>query len=117
MKKYYRMSVGEVVNQVYEVIAKDWDDAKKVAFENMEVGDILVECLPEAIVINGNYPDYRDIEEKMCSEYARLGKGIWAQRQPSGEEYWEERVYTFSDAPDDCLNGQGKEFDDWEQDE
>jgi len=116
MKKYYRISVGEVVNQVYEVNAKDWDDAKKVAIDSMDIGDILVECPPEAVFINGNYPDYRDIEKKMCSEYAILEKGTWAQREPSGEEYWEERVLYFNDAPDDFINGNGEEFYDWEQD-
>ena len=37
--KFYHESVGECVNQVYEINADTWEDAKKKAFNDMAVGD------------------------------------------------------------------------------
>jgi len=111
--KFYRESVGDVVSQVYDVNASTWDDAKERAFKEMEENGILAECEPDAIVENG---EYRHLDELACKNYATLQKGIWASREPSGAEYWEARVWTFSDEPETYLNSAGGEFDDWEQD-
>ena len=113
---YYRMSVGECVNQVYKVDAKSWEEAKKVAFDDMDDGDVLAECPPEAVKQDGDYPEYHYIDENLCSEYATLQQGTWANT-PSGREYWEEHAWYFSDKPETCLNGKGEEFTDWATDD
>ena len=115
-KRYYRQSVGEVVSQVYEVEANSWVEAKKAAFDDMKVGDILAECPPSAVKSESDYPEYRYIDKDQCTEYAELRKGTWAQT-PNGKEYWEPRAWFFSDAPETFLNGDGEEFAEWEQDD
>ena len=110
-------SIGEVVSQVYEVEANTWDEAKKVAFPDMTEGDILAECPPKAVKEDERYSDYHYIDKDMCTEYAILYKGTWANSEPSGAEYWEDRVWYFSDDTGTYLNDKGEEFTDWKQDE
>lgn len=117
MNKFYWESVGEVVNQVYEIEAADWDAAKKAAFADMKEGDRLAECPPSGRKTDEKYPEYAYIDESACENYATLQKGTWATRQPSGAEYWESRAWYFSDADDVFLNGNGEEFTAWETDE
>jgi hypothetical protein len=109
---YYRMSVGECVNQVYKVDAKSWEEAKNVAFADMREGDVLAECPPEAVKQYDDYSEYHYIDENLCTEYATLHRGTWANT-PSGREYWEESAWYFDDAPETFLNGKGEEFTDW----
>lgn len=117
MNKFYHVSVGECVSQVYEIEnVKNWDEAKKVAFADMDNGDFLAECPPEAVKEEANYPDYHFIDEDMCVNYAQLCKGVWATREPSGEEYWEDYAWYFTDTPDTYLSKDGSEFTDWERD-
>jgi hypothetical protein len=110
MKKYYHESVGECVSQVYELDAKSWEEAKREAFDDMEIGDILAECQNNAIVYDG---DYASIDPDKCTKYAKLERGTWAE-YPSGVEYWEPRAWYFSDEPDTYYNGNFEEFDEWE---
>ena len=112
---YYRMSVGECVNQVYKVDAKSWEEAKKVAFPDMKEGDVLAECPPGAVRQDEYYPEYHFIDKNLCTEYAELRKGTWANT-PSGREYWEGRAWYFTDSPETFLNGKGEEFTDWATD-
>ncbi len=112
MKKYYRLSVGDCVNQVYGVDAQTWDEAKKAAFADMAEGDYIVECDPDAIFKNDQYPDYYDIDFDQCVNVAKLCRGTWATK--NGGEYWENRAWYFDDAPDVYLDGQGNKFTDWE---
>lgn len=114
--KFYRESVGECVSQVYEIEANSWEEAKKVAFEDMKEGDILAECPSNAVKQNETYPEYHEIDKSLCENYATLQKGTWANT-PSGEEYWEDRVWYFSDEPEIFLNSQGEEFTDWKLDD
>ena len=116
MNKFYHLSVGECVNQVYEIAANTWEEAKEVAFDDMKEGDVLVECPPEAVKENEQHPDYTDIDENLCVNYAGLKKGTWAQT-PSGKEYWEGRAWYFTDESETFLNGEGKEFTEWAEDE
>ncbi|CAM4277459.1 hypothetical protein [Enterocloster bolteae] len=111
--KFYHESVGECVNQVYEINADTWEDAKKKAFNDMAVGDYIAMCDENAVKECDNWRDYHYIDEEMCEKYARLGKGCWATYLNSDIEYWEERVYSFSDAPDTYLDSNGDVFDDW----
>ena len=113
---YYRMSVGECVCQVYRIDADNWDEAKKVAFPDVREGDVLAECPPEAVRQYEDWPEYHYIDENLCTEYATLHRGTWANT-PSGREYWEERAWYFSDKPETYLNGKGEEFTDWATDE
>ena len=112
---YYWMSVGEYVCQVYRIAADNWNDAKRVAFPDMKAGDVLAECPPEAIKQYDDYPEYHYIDENLCTEYATLHRGTWANT-PSGREYWEESAWYFDDAPETFLNGKGEEFTDWATD-
>ena len=114
MSKYYWESAGEVVSQIYEIEASNWNDAKIIAYKDMAVGDIIAECEPSAIVHDGDYAHI--IGEYVCDNYARLGKGTWANR-PDGTEYWEARAYYFSDDLDNYFDSEGNDFDDWERDE
>lgn len=116
MSKFYYMSVGECVSQVYEIDAQDWDSAKKVAFDFMDENDYIVECEPSAVIKNEQFSEYRDIDFDKCINSARLCKGVWATRQPSGKEYWEPRAWYFDDASDTYLNGDGAKFTEWEVD-
>lgn len=104
-------SVGEVVSQVCEVDANGWEDAKLKAFSNMKKGDILAECPPKAIKEDG-YPGYNYIDENMCTNYARLERGTWVNRD-DGSEYWEHHAWYFSDTPYDFLDWDGTMFTDW----
>ena len=115
--KFYHESVGECVNQVYETDAHSWDESKKITFGNMKVGDRLAECPPSAVKQDAQYSDYAYIADDMCVKYAKLEKGIWAQREPSGQEYWEENVYYFDDQPEEYLDSNGGMFVEWETDE
>jgi len=117
MKKYYHESVGECVSQVYEIEATTWEEAKQKAFSGMKEGDHIAECPPSAVKKDGDYPDYHYIDQEQCTNYATLCKGTWAQREPSGMEYWESRAWFFDDDPETFLNSNGEEFDEWEQDE
>ena len=114
---FYWESIGEVVSQVYEIKADNWEDAKRKAFDDMAEGDVLAECPASAVVNNSQFTDYNSIDENQCINFARLGKGIWAASEPSGSEYWEDRVWFFSDDDETYLNGSYKEFTDWKQDD
>lgn len=109
---YYRVSVGECVCQVYRIDAESWEEAKRVAFPDMNEGDVLTECPPEAVKQDGDYPEYHYIDESLCSAYAELRKGTWANL-PNGREYWESRAWYFTDSPETFLNNRGEEFTDW----
>ena len=112
--KFYYESVGECVSQVYEIEgAKDWDDAKRLAFDDMAEGDHIVECSSSSIIYDG---DYASIDTDKCENYATLQKGTWANRTKTNEEYWESRAWWFDDNPDTFYNGNFKEFDAWEED-
>lgn len=111
--KFYHESVGECVNQVYEIGANTWEEAKKVAFDDMAVGDYIAMCDSDAVKEYDNWPDYHYIEVDMCKAYARLENGCWSTRLDSNDEYWEDRVFTFSDEPDTYLDRSGNEFDNW----
>lgn len=113
--RFYRESVGECVSQVYDVEASTWEEAKKIAFSEMSEGDILAECMPDAVKEDG-YPEYHTINMKKCKNYAKLERGIWGNRLPSGEEYWESNAWYFSDDSDTYLNANGEEFEAWEHD-
>jgi hypothetical protein len=116
--KYYYESVGECVSQVYEIEgAKEGDGAKKIAFRDMKKGDIIAECPPSAIQEDSQYPEYHSIDKAECANYATLCKGTWARREPSGEEYWEDDVWFYSDADENYLDSKGNEFEDWEKDD
>jgi hypothetical protein len=112
MSKYYYQSVGEVVSQTYDVAAETWDDAKRAAIGEMKPGDHLAECGPEAIEEDG-YPEYHRINPDKCAEYATLMNGTWATNK-AGEEYWEENVYYFDDAPEEYLDASGRPFEAWQ---
>ena len=72
------LKTGECVNQVYEINADTWEDAKKKAFNDMAVGDYIAMCDENAVKECDNWRDYHYIDEEMCEKYARLGKGCWA---------------------------------------
>lgn len=111
--KFFWESVGDVVSQVYEVEADDWDDAKRKAFPDMAEGDRLAECPPDAIKEYDGMPDYHYIDEGLCINYARLERGVWANLGDGNGEYWEDRAWTFSDDIDDVMSGDGRPFTDW----
>lgn len=114
--KFYYESIGECVNQVYEVEADTWEDAKTKAFEMMSVGDRIAMCEPEAVKEYTQWPDYHFIDADDCGMIATLHQGDWVD-DSEGDEYWEEGIYWFSDDPETYLDGQGNEFDDWKQSE
>lgn len=111
MKKFYWESVGECITQVYEVEAADWEDAKRKAFFKMDDGDILVECPPKAVKEYGSYQGYYYIDKDLCIKQAKLERGTWACLGKG--EYWEDRVWWFSDADEDFWGGDGLPFEDW----
>lgn len=111
--KFYHESVGECVNQVYEIEAKTWEEAKKIVFNRMAVGDHLAMCDDSAVKEYDKWPDYHYIEEDMCKEFARLGRGCWANYTNSDVDYWEDRVYIFSNESDTYLDSNGDIFEDW----
>ena len=112
--KYYYESIGECVNQVYPLKAKNWDDAKKEAFFEMSRGDRLAEVEEgiEAVLTYDNYPDYRYLDEAACAQIASLDKGTWAEDGEWGE-YWEDRAWYFDDAPETYYDDDFTEFMDW----
>lgn len=115
--KFYREAVGECVSQVYEIEnVNDWDEAKKIAFNDMSEGDSIAECSSSAVEEHDTFKDYHYIDMDECENYATLKKGIWANKIPSGNEYWEENAYYFDDATEIYLDCDGNEFDDWEDD-
>lgn len=116
MKKYYYESVGEVVNQVYEIKATSWEEAKKVAFKDMEEGDNIAECPPSAVKEYNKFPEFHYIDKEQCTEYATLCKGTWALK-PSGEEYYEDEALYFDDDTENFYNNNFEKFEDWKQDE
>jgi len=111
--KYYYESVGECVSQVYELNAINWEDARREAFDEMDVGDILAGCEPNAIIYNG---DYASIDKDKCIEIATLKKGAWAKYAdlPDGVEYWESEAWFFDDDSETYYNGNFEEFTEWE---
>lgn len=113
--KFYWMEVGECITQVYEIVANDWEDAKRNAFPKMDKGDILAECPAEAIKQYDKWPDYCYIDEDLCINYAKLERGTWANL--GNGEYWEDRAWNFSDSPDDFIGGDGLPFRDWRTEE
>lgn len=117
MSKFYYESVGECVSQVYEIEATTWEEAKRAAFVVMADGDHLAECQPSAVAEDEIYPEYHHINEIECENYTTLRRGTWAQREPSGREYWEEHAWYFDDDPETLYNGNFEEFTDWEGDE
>lgn len=88
---FYYESIGEVVDQVYKVKARSWEEAKQKAFSRMAEGDILVECPPEAVKTDDRWPEYHYIDESLCTNYARLERGTWINRD-GGSEYWEDHA-------------------------
>ena len=111
--KYYYESIGECVNQVYPLKAKNWDDAKKEAFFEMSIGDRVAEVEDgiEAVLAYDNYPDYRYLNEADCAQIATLGKGTWAE--DGNCEYWEDRAWYFDDEPETYYDDDFTEFMDW----
>lgn len=110
--KFYHESIGDCVNQVYTVEASTWEDAKRVAFKDMAVGDCIAMCDDNAVKDYDNWTDYHYIEQDMCKKFARLEKGCWSKHTGSDSDYWEDRVYTFSDDVDTYLDINGDIFDD-----
>lgn len=110
--KFYHESIFECVNQVDEVEASTWEEAKANAFMQMSVGDRVVMCEPEAVKEDSRYPDFSFIETELCEKIATLIQGDWVNDE-AGKEYWEENIYTFSDDPETYLNSCGEDFDDW----
>jgi hypothetical protein len=108
--KYYHESIGKVVNQVYEIEANSFEEAKMAAFADMKEGDGIAECPASAVIKDG---DYASIDREKCERYATLKKGTWATTE-EGSEYWESRAWYFSDNEEACYNSGGEEFDDWE---
>lgn len=111
--EFYHESVGECVNQVYKIDANTWEEAKKVAFDDMAVGDYIAMCNSDAVKEYDNWTDYHYIEVDMCKAYAQLKNGCWSTRLDTNDEYWEDRVFTFSDDPDTYLDRSGNEFNNW----
>ncbi len=111
--KYYYESIGECVNQVYPLKAKNWEDAKKEAFFEMNRGDRLAEVEEdiEAVLTYDNYPDYRYLDEAACAQIASLDKGTWAE--DDDDEYWEDRAWYFDDDPETYYDDDFTEFTDW----
>lgn len=111
MKKYYYESIGECVNQVYQLKAKNWEDAKEEAFFEMSRGDRLAEVEEgiEAVVRYDNYPAYQHLDVTACTRIATLARGTWV-RNGEGREYWEDRAWYFDDDPDTYYDGDFKEF-------
>jgi len=111
--KYFYESIGECVNQVYPLKAKNWDDAKKEAFFEMSRGDRLAEVEEgiEAVLTYDNYPDYRYLDEATCTRIARLDKGTWAE--DGDGEYWEDSAWYFDDEPETYYDDDFTEFMDW----
>ena len=112
--KYFYESIGECVNQTYPLKAKNWDDAKKEAFFEMNIGGRLVEVEDgvKAVFAYDQYPDYQYINEAACTRITRLYRGIWAEDGKCGE-YWEGRAWYFDDEPDTYYSDDFTEFMDW----
>ena len=108
---FFYASIGEVVDQVYEVKAGSWEEAKQKAFPRMAEGDVLVECPPEVVKTDDRWPEYHYIEENECIKYAHLRRGTWANCGIT--EYWEDRAWYFTDTPDDYMDANGMAFVDW----
>lgn len=110
--KFYFETVGECVSHVTEIEgAKDWNDAKRLAFNDMSEGDCIAECPPSAVKEDGQFPEFHFIDKDECTEYAELCKGVWATTE-SGEDYWESRAWWFDDEDDTFYDGSFKKFDD-----
>ena len=111
MAKYYREDVGECVSQVYEIDASSWEEAKRVAFDDMAEGDILAECdADNDCVIYDD--DYAYIDRDKCTRYAKLNRGVWANNS-NNKEYWEPRAWYFDDKPEEVLDYSGNPFNSW----
>jgi hypothetical protein len=112
--KYYYESIGDCVNQVYLLKAKEWEDAKKEAFFEMKCGDRIAEVEDDidAVLTYDNYPDYQYLDEAACTRITRLDRGTWA-KDGEGSEYWEDRAWYFDDDPDTYYDGNFEEFTDW----
>jgi hypothetical protein len=93
--KFYWESKGEVVNQVYEVEANSFEDAKRVVFSKMNIGDVIAECTKNAVKEYSLYPEYSYLDLEACARWEKLHRGAWLTKE-NGEEYWENDVYYFS---------------------
>lgn len=108
---FFYASIGEVVDQVYEVKAGSWEEAKQKAFPRMAEGDLLVECPPEVVKTDDRWPEHHYIEENECIKYAHLRRGTWANCGIT--EYWEDRAWYFTDMPENYMDANGADFMDW----
>lgn len=104
---FYIQKNGECVSQVYEIKANTWEEAKKVAWDELEAGDILAECDPDAIIEEVN--EYCSIEEENCKNYAILNRGAWVNTR-SGEDFRKD-IWYFSDGEEEYLNSDGEPYD------
>lgn len=115
--KFYWEVVGECVSQVTEIEgASSWDDAKRLAFNDMSEGDHIAECPSSAVKEDGQFPEFHFIDKDECKNYATLQKGVRATTE-SDEDYWEPRAWWFDDEDDTFYDGSFQKFDDWGKDE
>lgn len=98
MNKYFYESVGECVSQVYEIVASDWEEAKRKAFVNMETGDILAEGPASAVKEDSAYHDYSYIECEECEQYITLKQGMWEN------DDFDETAYYWSDDDETAID-------------
>lgn len=81
---------------IWDVKAENWEEAKKVAFLDMNEGDVLVECSS-------------DFDEKSCVKRATL-KQLTRARALDEPDFIVEPVFYFSDDKETLLDAGGKEL-------
>lgn len=107
-EKYYLEFISEIVNQVYEIQAKSWNEAKEKAFFQMEPGVRLVYGPSEMVKEYPAWSGYYYIDDQKAVRIATLEKGAWLD-DGKGREYWDEDVFYWSDDPEYLFFADGSE--------
>lgn len=111
--RYFRVEVGQCVDQVYEIEASSLEEAKaKVLFQMGKDDELVVfkdEVVADAITSNSKFKDFAHVDLSLSETFTMLVKGAWVFEEGNGE-VWSEDAYWWTDDVETLFDKEGNEI-------
>ena len=111
--RYFRVEVGQCVDQVYEIEASSLEEAKAKVFWQMGKDDELVvfkdEVVADAITRDSKFKDFAHADLLLSETFAMLVKGAWVFEEGNGM-VWSEDTYWWTDDIETFFDKEGNEI-------
>lgn len=111
--RYFRVEVGQCVDQVYEIEASSLEEAKAKVFWQMGKDDELVvfkdEVVADAITRGSKFKDFAFVNLSLSETFTMLVKGAWVFEEGNGM-VWSEDTYWWTDDVDTFFDKEGNEI-------